>query len=114
MMDENTSQKQSWAEKPFFERLGIVLGILASVVSIIGGIFFLWDRYGPSEPVDATEVTTVEEITTEAETFKSTMIEIVTEEETTAKIPETTAYITTTTRPWYEDEETYRGFPWDW
>ena len=67
-MGENIPQKQSWAEKPFLERLGIVLGILASIVAIVGGIYFLWDRYGPSVPDDAIEVTTAGEITTDAVT----------------------------------------------
>jgi len=57
---ENIPQKQSWAEKPFLERLGIVLGIFASIAAIVGGIYFLWDRYWPTVPDDAAEVTTVE------------------------------------------------------
>ena len=71
-MDKNTPQKQSWAEKSFLERLGIVLGILASIVAIAGGIYFLWDRYKPSVPVDTADVTTNEETTIKTTTTKPT------------------------------------------
>ena len=82
-MSENAPQKQSWAEKPFLERLGIVLGILGSIVAIVGGIYFLWDRYGASVSVDAVEETTVEETTTGVPILQSTTTEPTSDETTT-------------------------------
>jgi len=97
-VDENTAQKQSWGEKPFLERLGIVLGILASIVAIIGGIYFLWDRYGPSVPVDAAEVTTVEETTSETSSAQVTTTAETTTEQITTEIIKTANATTSATK----------------
>jgi len=57
-MDVNTSQKQSFADKPFLERLGILLGILASIAAVITIGYFLYDRYHEPAAIgaDAEEV----------------------------------------------------------
>ena len=81
-MDANTPQRQSWTDKPFLERLGIVLGILASIAAIVTLGYFVVDRYMKPTPVDATEAST-----TETYTSQTTMIAKKTEAMTTTEAP---------------------------
>jgi len=59
-VNENTAWKQSFAEKPFLARLGIVLGILAGIAALVTLGYFMIDRCKPPVPDGAAEVATAE------------------------------------------------------
>ena len=115
-MDNNTPQKQSWAEKPFLERLGIVLGILASIVAIVTLGYFMVDRYKPSVPADAAEMTTTEETSTETTLQSTTTTETITglsgRYGVTRPMEAATKETTVTTKHIASAEE--KTGPWDW
>jgi len=73
----------------------VTLGVIALVIGIVAGSIAIYEFAEKRIPVDAAEITTVEETTPEA-TSQSTIAETTTEEETTTETPETTKERTTT------------------